>query len=440
MTFRSSATTVDAWFGDLYTYQLRQLGAEGRVTPAMGVTRSPTGPLPRSGDELVSALRGQMEVRRDTAGPQATAPEQGRLGGYSQRRWDFVSAQYGVRGRVYSPSTGRRYRGGESEPGPRYIGANFNMDHEDARDVWEVALPDIDFDEVYRGNRSISTLQARRLFEVQAEGIETLLQEQGVSGAEHQRIAMFSLALDNPDHPALTGTRQGLSADAPSWAPTMVSAASRYASPEVADIASRISNLEAGWQNIPNGTGAGSTVTGPFQFWRPTWDGMVSQYGQETGITSADWRNPEAQAVMGVLFIRDNYNGLQSSLGRAPEGWEVYAAHFLGLQGARRLLSGDESTPITAIIGQRSLAVNPQVTVNGRAMTFGEVKNFLQTRWGQGRSFIEGPGAMSRMDAMLQLDGMTDQAASRRYREALLYNGAAPGAPRLPSLADLRGF
>ena len=41
----------------------------------------------------------------------------------------------------------------------------------------------------------------------------------------------------------------------------------------------------------------------------------------------------EAQAVMGVLFIHDNYNGLQSSSRPRPEGWEVPRCTFPVLQG-----------------------------------------------------------------------------------------------------------
>ena len=91
----------DAWFGDLHTYQLRQLGVAERTCDfAMGSRgRLPT---PRSGDELVSAAwaDGGPAEHRWTSKPWPT--NRGAADGYSQQRWDSFSAQYGVRGRVYS--------------------------------------------------------------------------------------------------------------------------------------------------------------------------------------------------------------------------------------------------------------------------------------------------------------------------------------------------
>ena len=51
-----------------------------------------------------------------------------------------------------------------------------------------------------------------------------------------------------------------------------------------------------------------------------------------------DKNNPEANAIMGALHIRDNAKGLMDSLGRQPTSGEVYMAHFLGLNGARALI------------------------------------------------------------------------------------------------------
>lgn len=98
----------------------------------------------------------------------------------------------------------------------------------------------------------------------------------------------------------------------------------------------RIAEVESGLN--PKAKAKTSSASGLFQFTNSTWRQMVKEYGGHLGIQMQDKNNPEANAIMGALHIRDNAKGLMDSLGRQPTSGEVYMAHFLGLNGARALI------------------------------------------------------------------------------------------------------
>ena len=83
-----------------------------------------------------------------------------------------------------------------------------------------------------------------------------------------------------------------------------------------------------------------SSATGLFQFINSTWSNMVSKYGSKYGIGMGDRENPQASAIMGALFMRDNINTLQSA-GLPVNYSSVYGAHFLGSGDIKKLLSAN---------------------------------------------------------------------------------------------------
>ncbi len=113
-----------------------------------------------------------------------------------------------------------------------------------------------------------------------------------------------------------------------------------------------------------------SSATGLFQFIEQTWFETVKQAGHQFGLGDyanaitrrsdgrynvADQelrqeilalrRDPETASLMAGVYTRDSGNTLQSALGRAPKVGELYVAHFLGSDGAVRLISAAEATP-----------------------------------------------------------------------------------------------
>lgn len=104
-----------------------------------------------------------------------------------------------------------------------------------------------------------------------------------------------------------------------------------------------------------------SSASGLFQFIDGTWRGMVRKYGKQYGISMGDRFNPEANAIMGALFTRDNINTLKRSLGRQPDIREVYLAHFSGVGKAIKVIKALENNPnahVSTVYSQAEIRAN----------------------------------------------------------------------------------
>lgn len=114
-----------------------------------------------------------------------------------------------------------------------------------------------------------------------------------------------------------------------------------------------------------------STAFGLFQFLDSTWDGVVRQFGAAVGVKTTDRSDVNAQCLMGAAFLRDNQQFLEKRLGREPTDGDCYAAHFLGVATAARLLSGSGEISAQAALGARGPAVvaaNPSIFKQGNAI------------------------------------------------------------------------
>lgn len=113
-----------------------------------------------------------------------------------------------------------------------------------------------------------------------------------------------------------------------------------------------------------------SSARGLFQFIDQTWLQVLKEEGPKLGLgaaaadvsRSASGRyavtdpgrraellamrdDPQAAALLAGAFTRRNAAALTGSLGRAPTEGELYAAHFLGAQGATQLVTLAATTP-----------------------------------------------------------------------------------------------
>lgn len=120
----------------------------------------------------------------------------------------------------------------------------------------------------------------------------------------------------------------------------------------------------------PTAQASTSSARGLFQFIDTTWLQTVKDDGPTYGLTAqanqiertADGQyivrdplaraqilklrdNPEIASTMAGAFSRRNAAEIQSVLGRAPTSGELYIAHFLGSNGAKRFLSLRASNP-----------------------------------------------------------------------------------------------
>ena len=145
-----------------------------------------------------------------------------------------------------------------------------------------------------------------------------------------------------------------------------------------------------------------SSASGLFQFIDQTWLGLVKRFGEKHGladfagairetakgrfeVASADAKaailalrqNPALSALMAGESANQTRQSLECALGRGVCSGELYAAHFLGPNGARQLIQLNERDPNAradlafpqAAQANRSVFYRP----NGSPKTVGEV-------------------------------------------------------------------
>jgi hypothetical protein len=126
--------------------------------------------------------------------------------------------------------------------------------------------------------------------------------------------------------------------------------------------------IESGFR--PQAQAATSSAAGLFQFTRQTWLATLKQHGAEHGfgwaadsiekssggryrVTDPVQReqilqlrfDPDAAALMAGELAGDNAAHLAGVLGQEPEPVDLYLAHFLGADGARKFLTAWQAEP-----------------------------------------------------------------------------------------------
>ena len=115
--------------------------------------------------------------------------------------------------------------------------------------------------------------------------------------------------------------------------------------------------------------------------------------------------DPAASATMAGAFTQNNSVQLATAIGRMPSEGELYIAHFLGSDGASRLINTAARQPqvSAAAMFPQAAAANPAIFVNrsGRPRSAGEVYAALTGRF-----------EVARASAAPVLRGSTDAQAS----------------------------
>lgn len=148
----------------------------------------------------------------------------------------------------------------------------------------------------------------------------------------------------------------------------------------------------------PDAKAKTSSAAGLFQFIEQTWLGVVKDFGASHGLSAeagaitrgADGRltvaDParrkeildlrfdagKASALAGEL-AQSNSAALQKKLGRAVDRAEVYAAHFLGVAGAAKLLSAPASALAADLLPAAANANKPVFFEGGVKKTVSDV-------------------------------------------------------------------
>lgn len=205
--------------------------------------------------------------------------------------------------------------------------------------------------------------------------------------------------------------------------------------------------LESGLN--PQARAGTSSATGLYQFLGGTWIDTLKKHGAEHGLgwaaqAAADPSrrdevmalryDPNASALMAAELASDNRAALSGTLGREPDGAELYLAHFLGPQGAGQILAAIASDP-----NQSAAALLPSAAGANRAIFYGpggaprsvsEVVGLVRARFAAASGQGDLPGDYTM--PVPAVAAPTGGPVAREFQSI----AAAPDAPARQSMAE----
>lgn len=122
-----------------------------------------------------------------------------------------------------------------------------------------------------------------------------------------------------------------------------------------------------------------SSASGLFQFTKGTWRAVVDKYGLK--YTDNDRFDKYKSKEVMELFTRDNADQLKS-YGITPNNTDLYTAHFMGVGGARKLLTAQREDPNQSVYNVASpdqIKANKSIFLHkdGTPKTVGQVYQIL---------------------------------------------------------------
>lgn len=215
----------------------------------------------------------------------------------------------------------------------------------------------------------------------------------------------------------------------------------------------------------PGAQATTSSAKGLYQFIEQTWlatmkgDGPAHGYGHfadaisrapdghlevaNPAMRTAIMRlrnDPAASATMAGAFTRANAEQLRANIGRPPSEGELYIAHFLGPDGASRLIGTAASQPRTSAVEMfpAAAAANPSIFYDGagRARSASEVYAKLTGRFEAARASSFAPGETNVVTNSVNMRGR--QTTARAPDTAGVTAAYAQAHDDLPPLPDTK--
>lgn len=196
-----TATSSEEFYQNLLDSTVNTLTKRGLVSPSVGVTKPPSATPIATAEDFMGAMDTILKDARVKKGGAAydgfDTPVEDT---YRQRRYDFISREEGVRDFAYDDKTGKRVTDPAAKQGNITIGVGYNMDRGDGKEMFSKLFPDLNYDEVYSGKARLNAAQTQRLFDqtIQEAEHHVAAKLQGVDLPEHQRLALVSMAFNNP--------------------------------------------------------------------------------------------------------------------------------------------------------------------------------------------------------------------------------------------------
>lgn len=212
----------------------------------------------------------------------------------------------------------------------------------------------------------------------------------------------------------------------------------------------------------PEARAATSSATGLYQFIDDTWLRTIEKHGPALGLGDMSERvraNPGAVLALrtdpalasraAALLTRDNAAHLRGGLGRDPTPADLYAAHFLGPDGALRLAKARPDASAADLLPRAAAANRPIFYSQGRALTVAEVRAGFARDFGGGGLAPE--AALARRDRLsvrypdvspetleLARVATVDPSQAPALRSALVADGLPPRQARTLSRSMIR--
>ena len=167
----------------------------------------------------------------------------------------------------------------------------------------------------------------------------------------------------------------------------------------------------------PSAKARTSSAAGLFQFTEQTWLQMVKKHGSEFGlerevmhiakerdgrlsIRHEGMRNhilnlrhsPELASQMAARFTEGNKAVLHNKIGRVPTDGELYAAHFLGANGAVKLIEAMENNPkqrADRVFPSAARSNKPVFYEGGKALSVAQLYENLTEKFDNGIGFSQ---------------------------------------------------
>lgn len=202
-SFDSGAKTLADFNRDMAGFLTQYRRDRGTAPPSAGITSPLNRDSINSFEDVLGLTQGFRQTMRDRQGGHGLDGRDTMINdSYTTRRYEFLAESEGVRYRAYDDATGQPLDADNpgAKEGLSTIGIGFNMDRPEARAIYRRATGRNNFDAVRSGRAKITEEDAKRLFEITIQDAEDFVRNrfQGVQLTEHQRLALVSLAFNNP--------------------------------------------------------------------------------------------------------------------------------------------------------------------------------------------------------------------------------------------------